>query len=118
MSDESVSQEGWQKISVPLPSAGTTCPFTVGDRNLLLCNVNGEAYVVADKCSHANAPLARGRLSGHVLECPLHGGKLDVRDGKPVQNPIRKPVAVYPVRSRDGRFEISLQPSGLETNNA
>jgi len=118
MSEESASQEEWQELSEPLPAPGSTCPFTVGDHNLLLCNVHGQAYVVADKCSHANAPLARGRLSGHVLECPLHGGKLDVRDGKPVQNPIRKPVAVYPVRSRNGRFEISLQPSRVENNNA
>ena len=118
MIDESAGQKEWQEVSVPLPASGSTCPFTVDGQALLLCNVDGQAYVVADKCSHANAPLARGRLSGHVLECPLHGGKLDVRDGKPVQNPIRKPVAVYPVRNRDGRFEISLQPSGLENNNA
>jgi nitrite reductase/ring-hydroxylating ferredoxin subunit len=108
----------WQALETELPPSGTTCALTIGDRNLLLCNVGGRAYAIADRCSHANAPLARGRLAGHVLECPLHGGKLDVRDGTPLQNPIRKPVAAYPMRERGGKLEISLQPIKQETSDA
>lgn len=115
MSDE---RRDWRDLADPLPAVGTACALTIEDRNLLLCNVDGHAYVVADRCSHANAPLSRGRLTGHVLECPLHGGKLDVRDGSPLQGPIRKPVAAFPVRKRSGKLEISLQPIEQETPNA
>jgi len=112
-------RDGW--VPLPpgeLPSVGTTAAVSVDGRNLLMCNVGGRIYVVADKCPHANAPLARGRLTDHVLECPLHGGKLDVRDGSPLQNPIRKTASAFPVRERDGRLEISLQPTEQETSNA
>jgi len=108
----------WHAVALELPAAGGTCALTIEDRNLLLCNVDGRAYVVADRCSHANAPLSRGRLTGHVLECPLHGGKLDVRDGSAVQPPIRRPIAAYPVRERDGKLEVSLQPLQQETTDA
>ena len=114
----SEDRRDWRDLADPLPPVGTTCALTVEDRNLLLCNVDGRAYVVADRCSHANAPLSRGRLTGHVLECPLHGGKLDVRDGSPVQAPIRGSVAAYPVRKRGDKLEISLQPIEQETPNA
>jgi anthranilate 1,2-dioxygenase ferredoxin subunit len=43
-----------------------------------------------------------------LLECPLHGGKLDVRDGSHVALPIRKPARTYPVRVVDGGIEIDL----------
>lgn len=114
----SESHGTWHSVSAKLPPLGKTCEVSAGERELLLCNVDGRAYAVANRCSHANAPLARGRLSGHVLECPLHGGKLDVRDGSAIQHPIRKPTAVYSVRERNGILEISSQPMEQETNNA
>jgi nitrite reductase/ring-hydroxylating ferredoxin subunit len=43
-----------------------------------------------------------------VLECPLHGGKLDVRDGSPVAPPIRRPVATFPVRRTQDGLEVGL----------
>ena len=45
--------------------------------------------------------LSDGRLEGSVLQCPLHGGKLDVRSGEPTRPPIRRPVRTFAVR-RDG----------------
>jgi naphthalene 1,2-dioxygenase system ferredoxin subunit len=110
--------KAWQRVPVELPTEGSTRGFSLGDCNLLLCNVSGTAYVIADRCSHANAPLARGRLTGHVLECPLHGGKIDVRDGSPVSQPIRKRVATYATRTSNGAVEVSLEREQQETDNA
>jgi nitrite reductase/ring-hydroxylating ferredoxin subunit len=53
-------------------------------------------------------PLAGGRLRGTVLECPLHGGKLDVRDGRPCAQPIRKPATTFEVRPAQAGIEIRL----------
>ncbi len=110
----------WKRTDVEMPAQGETCPFSIDGRPLLLCNVAGTPYVVADRCPHASAPLSKGRLTDHVLECPLHGGKLDVRDGTPIAHPIRKPVAAYPIRRTDDAIEVSLEPfkQGRETDNA
>lgn len=97
-----------------MPDAGRTAPFRVGGRDLLLCNVDGTAYVLDDRCSHARTALAGGRLSGFVLECPLHGGKIDVRDGSPAAPPVRRAVVCWPVRQVGEHVEIALPASPSE----
>jgi len=79
-----------------------------GERQVLLCNVAGEYFALENRCPHAEMPLVGGRLEGAVLECPLHGGKLDVRDGSPQQLPIRRHVVTFPVRQVAGGIEIDL----------
>jgi len=100
----------WVAIPVALPPEGRTAPFTLHGEELLLCNAGGAPFVVRDRCPHARTPLAGGRLRGFVLECPLHGGKIDVRDGSPAAPPVRTPVATFAVRAADGVLEVALRP--------
>ena len=91
-----------------MPAPGRTQAFRIGERALLLCNVAGTPYVLRDECSHASTPLSGGRLCGFVLECPLHGGKVDVRDGAPAAPPVRRPVATFPVRRAGAHIQVCL----------
>jgi nitrite reductase/ring-hydroxylating ferredoxin subunit len=50
------------------------CVF-LGDRRVLLANVDGKVYATGDVCSHALAFLSEGFLEGTVVECPLHGAR-------------------------------------------
>ena len=93
---------------MPLPQPGVLRPFEVDGARLLLCNVEGAPHVLEDLCPHAGVALAPGRLVGCVLECPFHGGKLDVRDGTPVAPPIRRAVRTFAVRATDEGFEVAL----------
>jgi naphthalene 1,2-dioxygenase system ferredoxin subunit len=102
----------WQAIPVPLPEAGATRAFELAGLALLLCNAEGRPCVVRDECPHQRTPLAGGRLYGTVLECPLHGGRLDVRDGAPVAPPIRRATPCYPVRAAGGALEVGLPARG------
>ena len=79
---------------------------------ILVCNVDGAFYAIENRCPHVRIPLDAGRLRGSVLECPLHGGKLDVRSGADVALPIRSPARTYPVRRVDGGIEIDLALEG------
>jgi nitrite reductase/ring-hydroxylating ferredoxin subunit len=103
--------EVWRAIPVPLPRPGVLRPFEVEGRRLVLCNAEGAPRVLEDLCPHAGVALSPGRLVGCVLECPFHGGKLDVRDGRPVAPPIRRPVRTFPVRTVDERLEVALRES-------
>jgi nitrite reductase/ring-hydroxylating ferredoxin subunit len=80
--------------------------FEVCGLRLVLCNAGGTPYVIEDRCPHAFAYLSEGRLEGHVLECPLHGGTLDVRSGAPVAPPIRKPVRTFAVRQQGEHLQV------------
>lgn len=103
--------EGWRAIPVPLPQPGVLRPFEVEGKRLLLCIAEGAPHVLEDLCPHAGVALSPGRLVGCVLECPFHGGKLDVRDGNPVAPPIRRPVRTFAVRASGAGFEVALGSS-------
>ena len=75
---------------------------------VLVCNVGGDVYAIADTCTHDRGPLGEGRLRGHLLECPRHGSRFDIRDGEPTTPPAVRPVATYPARVRDGTVEVLL----------
>jgi 3-phenylpropionate/trans-cinnamate dioxygenase ferredoxin component len=79
-----------------------------GARCMLLCNVDGVVYAVADVCTHDRGPLGEGRLRGSVIECPRHGARFDVRDGSVLTPPAIRPLPTFPVRVVDGRIEIAL----------
>ena len=105
---EPVGEGSWHAVPVPLPAAGRVIGFELAGTRVLLCNVGGEPYALRDECPHVRVPLSGGRLEGSVLECPLHGGKIDVRDGSPQALPIRRPAQTYPVRASAGGLEIQL----------
>ena len=82
-------------------------------RRLLLCNAFGRFYALENRCPHLGIPLDGGRLEGFTLECPLHGGRLDVRDGTPQALPIRRRAVTFAVREVQGGIEID--PSEEDT---
>jgi naphthalene 1,2-dioxygenase system ferredoxin subunit len=103
-----MSEEIWNRLPDGAPQPGEIRVFVVAGIDVLLCNVDGNLYAVENMCSHAGATLDDGTLRGCVLECPLHGGKLDVRNGEAVEPPIRRPVASYPVRRVGETIEVLL----------
>ncbi|HZK91362.1 MAG TPA: non-heme iron oxygenase ferredoxin subunit [Stellaceae bacterium] len=73
---------------------------------VVLANVEGSFYALRDLCGHRNAPLSRGRLDGHVIECPLHFAQFDVRTGKLIDGPVSADVPSYEVRVEGDRVYV------------
>ena len=91
----------WHDLPIALPQEGASAPFELAGVALLLCHAEGRPWVVRNECPHVRTPLTGGTLRGTVLECPLHGGKLDVSDGSPVAMPVRKPATCYALREAE-----------------
>ena len=64
---------------------------------VLIVNVDGCFYALQDSCGHRQAPLSKGTLEGHVIECPLHFARFDVRTGKLLSGPTAADVPTYQV---------------------
>ena len=84
-----------------IPEGGMKCVAVEG-RRVVIAHVEGRLHAFSDICGHRNAPLSRGRLSGHVVECPLHFAQFDIRDGSLVDGPVSAGIAVYEVRVAAG----------------
>ena len=80
----------------------------VQGHDIALYGVDGEVFATANGCPHGDGRLCDGFLIGHEIECPLHQGRLDVRDGRPTCEPITESVRVYPVKVEGGRVLLRL----------
>jgi 3-phenylpropionate/trans-cinnamate dioxygenase ferredoxin subunit len=67
-------------------------------------NVGGKFHAIEDVCSHDDGPVAEGELDGYEIECPRHGARFDIRDGRVLRFP-----AITPVRS----FTVQVQGDDL-----
>ncbi|PHR55509.1 MAG: naphthalene 1,2-dioxygenase [Robiginitomaculum sp.] len=77
--------------------------------DIALYNVEGDVFATANICTHGNARLCDGFLEGHEVECPLHQGMFDVRDGRPTCVPALLPLQTYNVKIESGRVWIALE---------
>lgn len=74
---------------------------------VLVGNVNGAYHAIQNKCSHAESPLAGGRVRNGFVSCPLHGARFELATGKCLGNAYR-PVPSYPVRVENERVLVGL----------
>ena len=80
----------------------------VGGELVAVFNVDGVLYALSDVCSHGQASLSEGRLSGYSVTCPLHGARFDVRTGEALGLPATAPVATFLVEVEDGRILVTI----------
>ncbi len=80
----------------------------IAGKSIALYLVEGEIYATDNICTHGNARLCDGFLEGHEIECPLHQGKFDIRDGKAMCAPLTEDVRTYPVKIDGSRVFVDL----------
>ena len=57
----------------------------VGGKEVLLANVDGSYYAIANTCTHAGGSLAKGSIDGSIVTCPRHGARFNLMTGKAVR---------------------------------
>ena len=87
---------------------GTAKVYEVGDRAVVVCNVDGELYAVDDVCTHDEASLDQGELDGYEVECARHGARFDVRTGEVKALPAVVPIDTFNVRLQENDIEVEL----------
>ncbi|HUI89352.1 MAG TPA: non-heme iron oxygenase ferredoxin subunit [Anaerolineales bacterium] len=75
---------------------------------IVIFNIAGQYFSIADVCSHDDGPVGEGRLEGHTITCPRHGAQFDVRTGKVMQMPAVVDIPAYPVRIVDGMMQLGM----------
>jgi nitrite reductase/ring-hydroxylating ferredoxin subunit/uncharacterized membrane protein len=83
-----------------------------GETPVLLLRHGDGIHAVHDRCSHRGCSLSEGQIDGHVITCPCHGSRFDIRDGSVVRGPATAGQPVLETRETDGRIEVRLLRRG------
>ena len=99
---------GWARVAVAddLPDGAAKIVYYGGDQ-VALFNAGGRLYALGNRCSHANGPLAEGRVDDGCVTCPYHGSTFELATGLPKGGPAAKPVPTYRVKVEDGAIFVS-----------
>lgn len=89
---------------------GSMKRVTVAGHPVVLVNLDGEFFAIDDTCSHEEASLSQGTLSGEVVVCPKHGARFNVKTGRVLALPAVRSVAVYPVRVEGAEILVAPDP--------
>jgi len=77
---------------------GSLKKVIVGGEDVVVGNVGGKLYAMANKCTHRGGPLNEGELEGSTVTCPWHGGQFDLTTGKVVGPPPLKDEVSFDVK--------------------
>ncbi|WP_102108336.1 non-heme iron oxygenase ferredoxin subunit [Oceaniglobus roseus] len=105
-----MEDDGWRDlIALSGIERGWVTRVDLEGRPLAVYDTPTGIFVSLALCNHGGADLCDGYFDGHVIECPLHQGAFDVRDGRPVSAPVTRPMRTFPARVRDGRVQVRLR---------
>ncbi|MGZ5478992.1 MAG: FAD-dependent oxidoreductase [Candidatus Aminicenantales bacterium] len=98
---------------------GAPLAARIGTRTVFLARVEGRICAMGGKCSHYGGPLEKGRLRDHIITCPWHTARFDVRSGQVQAPPALDDLAGYETKVEGGavyvrkiRAEVPSVPSG------
>jgi chlorite dismutase len=103
----SANGKGWTPVQAEgdVPEGGSKVVYVEGVQ-IALFNSGGKIYAVTNRCSHANGPLADGKVEGATVTCPYHGTQFDLRSGEPLCGPALRPIARYDVKIHGGQIYV------------
>ena len=109
-----VNHTAWEAegsdYEVVLPVEGveenTLYRVTASGVPVVLLRQGKQFYAISATCPHAGGPLDEGTLTGDVVECPWHGSRFRLRDGRVLTGPATVNAPRYDVRVRNGQVEV------------
>ncbi|MDP3963335.1 MAG: Rieske (2Fe-2S) protein [bacterium] len=81
---------------------------SVGGKKIMLTRYKGVCVAYDNRCTHAGGPLCAGKIVEGSVECPWHGARYDLADGKAVKLPAQMDMRAYAVRERNGNIEVRI----------
>ncbi len=104
-----MSEKVWQDLILcEALEPGDVTPVTFGTRALAVYDAKDGVFVSMARCTHGAADLCDGHFDGTYIECPLHQGLFDVRDGAAKAAPARVPLRMIEARVVDGMVQVLI----------
>ncbi len=81
--------------------------FDHDDKTYCIYNTADGFFATDGMCTHEDEHLEDGIVIDCVIECPLHQGRFDVRNGKALSAPVRVDLKTWPVKVEQGKVYIN-----------
>ena len=72
----------------------------------------GNYYATDGLCSHEQAHLADGLVTGDTIECPKHNARFHIPTGKALRRPAREDLRTYVVKVEGQEIFIGVSSEG------
>jgi 3-phenylpropionate/trans-cinnamate dioxygenase ferredoxin subunit len=86
---------------------GKPVAIDVDGTPVCVVKVADEVFAVADTCTHAEASLAEGEVTGSKIECWLHGAEFDLKTGKALTPPATEALKTFNVKRNGNQLTIT-----------
>lgn len=81
---------------------------------IMIVRRENQIYAIANTCSHLGGPLAEGSFIGTTVQCPWHGSRFCLQDGRVLDGPAVHPQPCMQARIRGGQIEIRKSSRAAE----
>ena len=84
-------------------------PIAIDVDGVAVCvaKVGDEVFAVADTCTHSEASLSEGEITGTKIECGLHGAEFDLRTGEALTPPATESLKSFKVKRNGNQLTIT-----------
>ena len=72
-----------------------------------LTRVGDEVFAVEDTCTHSEASLSEGEVTGTKIECWLHGAEFDLRTGDALTPPATSALKTFKVEINGNQVVVT-----------
>jgi 3-phenylpropionate/trans-cinnamate dioxygenase ferredoxin subunit len=80
----------------------------IDDVSIVVFNIAGNIFAIADVCSHDDGPLGEGEVDGDEIVCPRHGARFNLRTGKALSLPAVVDIPAYPIQIKEQKILVGL----------
>ena len=84
-------------------------PVAIDHNGVTVCvaRVGDEVFAIEDTCTHSEASLSEGEVTGTKIECWLHGAEFDLRTGEALTPPAIAPLKTFSVKRNGNQVVIN-----------
>ena len=86
---------------------GKPVAIDVNGTPVCVVRVADEVFAVADTCTHSEASLAEGEVTGSKIECWLHGAEFELKTGKALTPPATEALKTFNVKRNGNQLTIT-----------
>ena len=86
---------------------GKPIAIEVDGTPVVVVKVADEVFAVADTCTHSEASLSEGEVTGNKIECWLHGAEFDLKTGEALTPPATQALKTFNVKRNGNQLTIT-----------